>query len=48
MLAYYESVVQGKRAWEGGSLSGSHKDYICEYNILFTMLRVNKNGRVHA
>ena len=28
MLAYYESAVQGKGAWGGGSLSG-HKDYIC-------------------
>ena len=27
MLVYYESAVQGKGAWGGGSLSG-HKDYI--------------------
>ena len=27
MLVYYESTVQGKGAWGGGSLSG-HKDYI--------------------
>ena len=31
MLAYYESAVQGKGAWGGGSLSG-HKDYICSTN----------------
>ena len=26
MLVYYESAVQGKGAWGGGSLSG-HKEY---------------------
>ena len=32
MLVYYESAVQGKGAWGGGSLSG-HKDYIYEVQI---------------
>ena len=27
MLVYYESAVQGKGAWGGGSLSG-HKNYM--------------------
>ena len=29
MLVYYESAVQGKGAWGGGSLSGSKQEWTC-------------------